>query len=184
MFLLIPKTATSEKAGGSGLRHGWCKIGRQERKIMWDATESTLMVERSIGPGSVAGDGEVRQASELDEGAVTFCCGPNNSICKVKLEVACRWAMHFDFPQTVLRTLYLSFEHQRRVQFEGCVAEPLQTTTAIFPGSKWSVLLLRTVMQEAMSEVLNVYPQLMMKVYVDGTTIHVWDKNRKTPEVL
>ena len=30
------------------------------------------------------------------------------------------------------------FEHQRRVQFEGCAAEPMQTITAILPGSKWS----------------------------------------------
>ena len=30
------------------------------------------------------------------------------------------------------------FEHQRRVQFEGCAAEPLQTISATLPGSKWS----------------------------------------------
>ena len=33
-------------------------------------------------------------------------------------------------------------------QFEGCVAEPLRTITAILPGSKWSCLLLRIVLQE------------------------------------
>ena len=34
------------------------------------------------------------------------------------------------------------FEHQRRVQFERCAAEPSQTITVIVPGSKWSCLLL------------------------------------------
>ena len=37
-----------------------------------------------------------------------------------------------------LRVLCGFFEHQRRVQFEGCEAEPLTTITAILPGSKWS----------------------------------------------
>ena len=48
-------------------------------------------------------------------------------------------------------------EHQKRVQFEGCVAEPLQTITAILFGSKWSCLLLRFVLQNA-------------KVFVDDLT--------------
>ena len=43
------------------------------------------------------------------------------------------------------------FEHPRRVQFEDCVAEPLQTTTTIVPGSKRICLLL----QDARSEVLS-----------------------------
>ena len=36
-------------------------------------------------------------------------------------------------------------EHQRCLQFERCVAEPLQTITAILRGSKWSCLLFRAV---------------------------------------
>ena len=51
------------------------------------------------------------------------------------------------------------------VLFEGCVADPLQTITAILPGSNWSVLLLRIVMQDAISEVLKVFPQFMQKVH-------------------
>ena len=45
------------------------------------------------------------------------------------------------------------FEHPRRVQFERCVAEPLQTISAIVPGSNWSCLLLRATLQDALSEV-------------------------------
>ena len=50
-------------------------------------------------------------------------------------------------------------------------ANPLQKITAILPRSKWSVLLLRIVMQEAMSDVLNVYPQLRMKDRVDDIKV-------------
>ena len=49
------------------------------------------------------------------------------------------------------------FEHQRRVRFEGCVAEPLQTITTVLPGSKWSCLLLRIELQDALSEVTKNY---------------------------
>ena len=59
------------------------------------------------------------------------------------------------------------FEHQRRVQFEGCVAEALQTITTILPGSKWSCFLLRIVLQTALSEVPKVYPPLKLRVFVD-----------------
>ena len=52
---------------------------------------------------------------------------------------------------------------QRWVLFDGCVADPLQTITAILPCSKWSVLLLRNVMRDAMSEVLQLYQQLTPK---------------------
>ena len=62
------------------------------------------------------------------------------------------------------------FEEQRRVQVEGCVAESLQTITAILPGSKWSCLLLRLVLQDALSEVAKIYPPLKLRVFVDDIT--------------
>ena len=62
------------------------------------------------------------------------------------------------------------FEHQRRVQFDGCVAEPLQTITAIFPWSKWSCLLLRIVLQDALSEGMKVCPPTKLMVLVDDIT--------------
>ena len=74
-------------------------------------------------------------------------------------------ATQFCFPRKILRVLFGYFEHQRRVQFEGCVAEPLQTMSAIFPGSKWSCLLLRVVLQDALSEVTKFYPPLKLKVF-------------------
>ena len=64
------------------------------------------------------------------------------------------WASQFSFSRKILRVLCGFFEHQRRVQFEGCVAEPLRTITAILLGSKWSCLLLCVVLRDALSEVL------------------------------
>ena len=58
-----------------------------------------------------------------------------------------------------------AFNHQRRVLFEGYVADPLQTISAIPPGSRLLFLLTRTVMQDGMSEVWNVYPQLIPRVF-------------------
>ena len=55
------------------------------------------------------------------------------------------------------------FERQRRVQFEGCVAKPLQTITAILLRSKWSCLLLRIVLQDALGEATNLYPPLIQQ---------------------
>ena len=69
------------------------------------------------------------------------------------------------------------FEHQRRVQFEVFVVEPLQTITAILPGSKWSCLLLRIVLQDALSEVTKIYPCLKLRVFVDDVTALVKGRN-------
>ena len=50
------------------------------------------------------------------------------------------------------------------MQFEGCVAELLRTITAMLPGSKWSRMLLRIVLQDAFCEVTKFYSS----VEVDG----------------
>ena len=57
-------------------------------------------------------------------------------------------------------------EHQRRVQFEDCAVEPLQSITSILPGSKCMCLLLRIVLQDASTEVLKVWPPVKVKVIV------------------
>ena len=73
------------------------------------------------------------------------------------------------------------FQHHRRVQFEGCVAEQLQTITAILSGSTWSCLLLDFVLQDAFSEVMKVYPPLKRKVFVDDITAFMEGKNKELP---
>ena len=58
----------------------------------------------------------------------------------------------------------------RRVQFEGCMAEPLQTITAILFGSKWSCLLLRIVLQDALIDVVKVDHPMKLEVFVSDIT--------------
>ena len=82
--------------------------------------------------------------------------------------------------EDILRVLCGYFEHQRRVQFKGCAADPLRTTTAILPGSKWSCLLLRIVSQDALSEVTKIYPSLKWRVFVDDITALLMGKKQRS----
>ena len=54
---------------------------------------------------------------------------------------------------------------------------------AILPRSKWSWLLLRIALQDASSEVTNICPPLMTRVFVDGTTALMSRKNKVVPEM-
>ena len=66
--------------------------------------------------------------------------------------------------------------HYRRVVVEGNAAAPLQTYTAILSGSKFNVVLLRLVMQDAQSTVFNVRPEVRIKIYVDDKKLHMQTK--------
>ena len=100
----------------------------------------------------------MEKAKEEDQGAAALVLDLAKAFEHVSLPVVWAWATHFSFPRKILRVLCGYFEHQRRVQFEGCVAEPLQTISAILPGSKLSCLLLRIVLQDALSEVTKFLP--------------------------
>ena len=103
---------------------------------------------------------------------------------RVSLLLAWAWATPFSFPRKILRVLCGYFEHQRRVQFEGCAAEPLRTITAILPGSKWSCLLLRIVLQDALSEVTEIYSSLKLRVFlVDDITALVKGGNKEVAKI-
>ena len=97
----------------------------------------------------------------------------------VCLPVVGAWATHFNFTRKILRVQCGYFEHQRLGQFEGCVAEPLQTITAVLLGSIWSCLLLCIVLQNAPSEVMKVDPLLKLKVFVDDITAFMEGRNKK-----
>ena len=88
------------------------------------------------------------RAGKEDQGAVALVLDLAKALERVSLAVVWASATHFSFPRKILRMLCGYFEHQRRVQFQGCLAEPL-LITAILPGSKWSCLLLRIVLQDA-----------------------------------
>ena len=98
------------------------------------------------------------RAKEGKQGAIALVLDLPKAFGRVRLPVVWAWATHFSFPRKILRVLFGYFEHQRRVQFEGCVAEPIKTSTAILPGSKWSCLLFPNVLQDAFCEVTKIYP--------------------------
>ena len=120
------------------------------------------------------------KAKEEDEGALSLVPYLAKAFERVSLLVVWAKATHFSFPRKRLLVSNGYLEHQRRVQFEGCVAEPLQTMTAILPGSKWSSLLLRIVLQDALvSEVTKIYPPLKLTVSVDDIAALLTGKNRE-----
>ena len=135
-----------------GLRAKGCERKRQQRhRVEWDAIDGRNGgAERIVLVTLLEMKRFVCLAEEEDQGASTVVLDSAKAFEPVSLPVVWTYATHFDFSSQVLRVLRGYFGHQRRFQFEGCVAEPLRTITAIFPGSKWSRLLLRTVVHDAM----------------------------------
>ena len=124
----------------------------------------------------------------MDQGVVTLIVDVATACEEVQPKVVWAWAVHFGFPQRILTVLCHYFHHQGRVIIEGCVADPLQTITAILAGSGWSRLLLSIVLQDAVSEVLKVHPPSKLKVFVDDIRLNYWGKNEEVlqaaPRVL
>ena len=168
MFFLIPKNVTSERPIAlmptlircwEALRAPEVAKLQQKCRVDWDATdgrnggaqqtvwEFLMEMERFNGI-----------AKEEDQGAVALVLDLAKACERVSFLVVWAWATHFSFPRKILRVLCGCFEHQRRVQCEGCAAESLRTITAILPGSKWSCLLLRIVLRDALSEIIKFYP--------------------------
>ena len=117
------------------------------------------------------------------QGAVALVLDLAKAFERVSLPVVWAWATHLSFPRKILRVLCGCFQHQMRMQFEGCAAEPLTTITAILPGSKWSCLLLRIVLQDALSEVTKIYLTLKLRVFVADITAVAKGKNREVAEM-
>ena len=118
------------------------------------------------------------RAEEEDLGAVALVLDLAKAFERVSFPVVWAWATHFSFPRKILRVLCGFFEHQRRVQFEGWVAKPVTTITAMLPGSKCRCLLLRIVLLDAVSEVTKMYPPLKLRVFVDDITALLMVKNK------
>ena len=116
-------------------------------------------------------------------GAVALVLDLPKAFERFSLPAVWAWATHISFPRKILRLLCGYFEHQRRVQFEGCVAEPLKTITAILPGSKWGCLLLRVVLQDALGGVMKIYPPLKLRVFVDDITALLMVKKKEVAEM-
>ena len=135
--------------------------------------------------GCVDGDGEIEWKSKSQKIKEPWPWSPDlaKAVERVSLPAVWAFATHFSFPRKILRVLCGYFEHQRRVQFEGCAPEPLTTTTAILPGSMWSCLLLRIVLQDALSEVTHIFTALNLRVFVDDIRAPVKGRNKEVAEM-
>ena len=92
--------------------------------------EVLLEMERSSG-----------RAKAEDQGCCSLGSGPSEGLRACQPLCGLGLGDALLLPKEDLASEY--FEHQRRMQFEGCAAEPHMTITAILPGSKWSCLRLR-----------------------------------------
>ena len=192
MFFLIPKNVTSERpiALMPALIRWWEALRvpevakwQQKYRVDWDATGwRNGGAQPAYSMGSTDGNGDLMERAKAeDRGALVS--DLSKAFERVSLLVVWAWATHFCFPRKILRVLCGYFEHQRRVQFEGCAAEPLRTITAILLGSKWRCLLLRIVLQDALSEVTKIFPSLKLRVFVDDITALVTGRNNEVAEM-
>ena len=113
---------------------------RQKYRVDWDATDGRNGgAQRTVSEFLMEVERFKYRAREEDLEALAMVLDLAKAFERVSLPVVWAWAAHFGFPRKILRVLCGYFEHQRRVQFEGCAAEPLRTITAILPGSKWEL---------------------------------------------
>ena len=61
--------------------------------------------------------------------------------------------------------------------------DPLQTITPILPGSKWTCLLFRIVLQDALSEVTRINKFRKLRVLVDDITTFMKGTNKELVEM-
>ena len=122
------------------------------------------------------------RAGEKDQGAGALVLDLAKAFERVSLPVVWAWARHFSFPRKILRMLCGYFEHQRRVKFEGCVAEPLRTITPSCQGQS-GVACFHVVLQDALGEVTKNYPPLKLRVFVDDITALLRGKNKEVAEM-
>ena len=157
---------------------------QQKYRVDWDATDGRNRgAQRTVWEVLMEMERFIGKAKAEDQGAVALVLDLAKALERVRLLVVWARATHFCFPRKTLRVLCGYFERQRRVQFEGCAAEPLTTITAILPGPRWSCLLLRIVVQDALSQVTINYPTLKMRVFVDDITALVERKNKEVAEM-
>ena len=145
MFFLIPKKVTSEKADCAdadvdtlveALRASEVAKRQLKCRVDWVATDGrNAGAQQTVWEILMEMERFDGKTKEDDQGAVAaLVLDLAKALERVSIPVVWAWATHFSFARKILRVLCGHFEHQRRVQLEGCVAEPLQTITAILQG--------------------------------------------------
>ena len=85
------------------------------------------------------------KAKEEDQGALALVLDVAKAFERVSLPVVSALATHFRFQRRSCECCAGTSRTTGECSSKGCVAEPLQTITAILPESKWSCLLPRIV---------------------------------------
>ena len=144
MFFLIPMNVTSERliALPSTLIRWWEALRapevakwQQRYRIEWDTTNGRNGgAQRTVWEVLMEMERFNGKEKAEEQGAVALVLDLAKAFERVSLHAVWAWATHFSFPRKIARVLCGYFEHQRRLQFAGCAAEPLQTITAILPG--------------------------------------------------
>ena len=101
------------------------KVAKCSRSIVWIGTPRMVETEepnKQCGKLWMEMERFHGKAKERDQGAVVLVLDQTKTFERVSLPVVWTRATHFSFPTKILRVLCGCFEHQRRVQFEGCVA--------------------------------------------------------------
>ena len=169
-FFLLPKTVDSDMPISHCRRHrcggGGNGSGQTSWKIGKDQIQLNGMRQQNEAGGAertaweVMSELEPFEAEEepMDPGAVTLIIDLQKAHEKVQMMTEV-WnvSMCFKFSVLLPRMLRGYFAHQRGSVSEGSGATPVQTDTAILPGNKFSVVLLRLVMQDAAGAVCDVW---------------------------
>jgi len=92
---------------------------------------------------------------------------------RAQLQHVWEWGMYYNFPKALLAMILTYFGYARRLVVDGCVSEQLQTCTAIVAGSRFSVCLLRMVLQWPMDELQRQWPDMRLKVFVDDASLQL-----------
>ena len=173
-LLLIPNNVTSERSIALvSTLIWWCEwlrtldVSRSQEwyRAGWYAHD--VRNGRAIVWDALLDMGRFEYGSDwIDQGAITLVFNLATAFERVSLPVAWARVTHFNFFKQILRVLCDYFDHQRRVQFEGCV-EPSYTIIPVLPVSMWTCLLQRIVLQDALNEVMKVYPLMKPKAFVD-----------------
>ena len=110
---------------------------QQRHRVGWDAPDvRNGGAERIMWETLVEMEGFDHRAGETEPRAITLVFDLAQAFKHASFPVVWAWATQFKFSMKIMRVLCGYFQHTSRVQFEGCVAEPLQNITARLLGSK------------------------------------------------
>ena len=107
---------------------------------------------------------------------------------RVSLDIVWKIAKMYDFPLGIAAMVLHIFHFPRRLIVQGSTSEEPRTAAATVAGSKFSVLLLKLVITGPRDRLLELFPQLTLKAYVDDIKARQRAKHREhmknVPELI